>query len=90
MILPIKKTMAHLLKYDSIHGVLPHKVGSDEKGILVEEKHFMFFHEKEISNLPWKSLDINYVIEATGKYKTFEDLNAHIIVSEESNLISSV
>jgi glyceraldehyde 3-phosphate dehydrogenase len=39
----------------------------------------MFFHEKEISNLPWKSLDINYVIEATGKYKTFEDLNAHII-----------
>jgi glyceraldehyde 3-phosphate dehydrogenase len=80
--------MAHLLKYDSIHGVLPHKVGSDEKGILVE-KHFMFFHEKEISNLPWKSLDINYVIEATGKYKTFEDLNAHNR-REESNLISSV
>jgi glyceraldehyde 3-phosphate dehydrogenase len=47
-----KKTMAHLLKYDSIHGVLPHKVGSDEK-ILVEEKHFMFM--KKISNLPWKS-----------------------------------
>jgi glyceraldehyde 3-phosphate dehydrogenase len=46
--------MAHLLKYDSIHGVLPQ--GSDEKGLV--EKHFMFFHEKEISNLPWKSLDI--------------------------------
>jgi glyceraldehyde 3-phosphate dehydrogenase len=40
-----KKTMAHLLKYDSIHGVLPHKVGSDEKGILVE-KHFMFFMKR--------------------------------------------
>jgi glyceraldehyde 3-phosphate dehydrogenase len=36
-----------------------------------------------------KSLDINYVIEATGKYKTFEDLNAHNRRSEESNLISS-
>jgi glyceraldehyde-3-phosphate dehydrogenase/erythrose-4-phosphate dehydrogenase len=45
---------------------------------------------KKISNLPWKSLDINYVIEATGKYKTFEDLNAHNRRSEESNLISSV
>jgi glyceraldehyde 3-phosphate dehydrogenase len=33
--------MAHLLKYDSIHGVLP-QVGSDEKGILVERRHFMF------------------------------------------------
>jgi glyceraldehyde 3-phosphate dehydrogenase len=41
-----KKTMAHLLKYDSIHGVLPHKVGSDEKGILVEET-FYVFHEKK-------------------------------------------
>jgi glyceraldehyde 3-phosphate dehydrogenase len=39
--------MAHLLKYDSIHGVLPHKVGSDEKRILVEEKHFMFFMKKK-------------------------------------------
>jgi glyceraldehyde 3-phosphate dehydrogenase len=84
-----KKTMAHLLKYDSIHGVLPHKVGSDEKGILVEEKHFMFFHEKEISNLPWKSLDINYVIEATGKYKTFEDLNAHIIAGAKKVILSA-
>jgi glyceraldehyde 3-phosphate dehydrogenase len=70
MILPIKK-MAHLLKYDSIHGVLPHKVGSDEKGILVEEKHFMFFHEKKFQ-IYLESLDINYVIEATGKYKTLK------------------
>jgi glyceraldehyde 3-phosphate dehydrogenase len=34
--------MAHLLKYDSIHGVLPHKVGSDEKGILVEKTFYVF------------------------------------------------
>jgi glyceraldehyde 3-phosphate dehydrogenase len=41
-----KKTMAHLLKYDSIHGVL-YKVGSDEKGILVERETIFFFHEKK-------------------------------------------
>jgi glyceraldehyde 3-phosphate dehydrogenase len=87
MILPIKNN-GHLLKYDSIHGVLPHKVGSDEKGILVEEKHFMFFQRN--FKFTFESLDINYVIEATGKYKTFEDLNAHNRRSEESNLISSV
>jgi glyceraldehyde 3-phosphate dehydrogenase len=38
--------MAHLLKYDSIHGVLPHKVGSDEKGILVEETFYVFFMKR--------------------------------------------
>jgi glyceraldehyde 3-phosphate dehydrogenase len=54
--------MAHLLKYDSIHGVLPNKVSSDEKRILVEENHFLFFMKK-ISNLDWKSLDIDYVID---------------------------
>jgi glyceraldehyde 3-phosphate dehydrogenase len=82
-----KKTMAHLLKYDSIHGVLPHKVGSDEKGILVEEKTF-FFHEKKFQ-IYLESLDINYVIEATGKYKTFEDLNAHIIAGAKKVILSA-
>ncbi|MEZ7497197.1 type I glyceraldehyde-3-phosphate dehydrogenase [Flavobacterium sp. Arc3] len=83
------KTMAHLLKYDSIHGVLPYKVSADEKGILVEEDHFLFFHEKQIANLDWKSLDIDYVIESTGKYKTFEELNAHIIAGAKKVILSA-
>ncbi|WP_339921136.1 type I glyceraldehyde-3-phosphate dehydrogenase [uncultured Flavobacterium sp.] len=83
------KTMAHLLKYDSIHGVLPNKVSADEKGILVEEDHFLFFHEKQISNLDWKSLDIDYVIESTGKYKTHEELNAHIIAGAKKVILSA-
>jgi glyceraldehyde 3-phosphate dehydrogenase len=83
------KTMAHLLKYDSIHGVLPYKVSTGEKGILVEEDHFLFFHEKEISNLPWRSLSIDYVIEATGKYKTFEELNAHIVSGAKKVILSA-
>jgi glyceraldehyde 3-phosphate dehydrogenase len=83
------KTMAHLLKYDSIHGVLPNKVSADEKGILVEEDYFLFFHEKQISNLDWKSLDIDYVIESTGKYKTHEELNAHIIAGAKKVILSA-
>jgi glyceraldehyde 3-phosphate dehydrogenase len=83
------KTMAHLVKYDSIHGVLPHTVSTDENGILVDSNHFLFFHEKSISNLDWKSLDIDYVIESTGKYKTYEELNAHIISGAKKVILSA-
>ncbi|RTY96906.1 type I glyceraldehyde-3-phosphate dehydrogenase, partial [Flavobacterium bomense] len=71
------KTMAHLIKYDSIHGVLPDEVSSDEKGIIVDGKHFLFFHEKSILNLDWKSINIDVVVESTGKYSTFDEINAH-------------
>ena len=84
-----KKTMAHLVKYDSIHGVLPFAVSDDEKGILVDGKRFLFFHEKNISNLDWKILDIDYVVESTGKYKTFEELNSHIIAGAKRVILSA-
>ncbi|MBU0939805.1 MAG: type I glyceraldehyde-3-phosphate dehydrogenase [Bacteroidetes bacterium] len=83
------KTMAHLLKYDSIHGVLPYKVTTDDYGIFVEEKHFFFFHEKNIANLDWKGIDIDYVVEATGKYKTFEEINAHILAGAKKVILSA-
>lgn len=84
-----KKTMAHLVKYDSIHGVLPFAVRDDENGIVVDGKHFLFFHEKNISNLDWKILDIDYVVESTGKYNTFEELNSHIIAGAKKVILSA-
>lgn len=84
-----KKTMAHLLKYDSIHGVLPLAVSHDEKGIVVDGNHFLFFHEKRIHNLNWKSLDIDYVVESTGKYKSYEDLNGHINAGAKKVILSA-
>ena len=84
-----KKTMAHLIKYDSIHGVLPFTARHDEKGILVDGKHFLFFHEKKISNLDWKSLNIDYVVESTGKYKTFDELNSHITAGAKKVILSA-
>jgi glyceraldehyde 3-phosphate dehydrogenase len=83
------KTMAHLVKYDSIHGVLPFEVDSDDKGIIVNGQHFLFFHEKSIANLDWKSLNIDYVIESTGKYKTFDELNAHILAGTKKVILSA-
>ena len=84
-----KKTMAHLVKYDSIHGVLPFVVRDDENGIVVDGKHFLFFHEKNISNLDWRILDIDYVVESTGKYNTFEELNSHIIAGAKKVILSA-
>lgn len=81
------KTMAHLIKYDSIHGVLPFAVSFDEKSIIVDGKEYLFFHEKDISNLNW--IDIDFVIESTGKFNTFEDTNKHILSGAKKVILSA-
>ncbi len=81
------KTMAHLIKYDSIHGVLPYAVSYSDKAIIVDGKAYSFFHEREISNLQWN--DIDFVIEATGKYKTFTEINAHITAGAKKVILSA-
>jgi glyceraldehyde 3-phosphate dehydrogenase len=82
-------TMAHLIKYDSIHGVLPYAVSSDEKGLIIDGKHYLFFHEKKIINIDWKSNDIDFVVESTGKFKTFDELNAHILAGAKKVILSA-
>ena len=83
------RTMAHLIKYDSIHGVLPNDVTYDEEGIRVDGKSYLFFHEREIAKLNWGAIDIHFVIESTGKYKTFEDINQHIVVGAKKVIYSA-
>lgn len=82
------KTMAHLLKYDSIHGILKEEVFASETGISVADINILFFHEKEIQNLNWKNLDIDFVIESTGKFKTFESVNQHILSGAKRVILS--
>ncbi len=82
-------TMSHLIKYDSIHGKLPYVVSFDEQGIIVEGKSYLFFHEREIAKLNWGALDIDIVIESTGKYKSFEDIHAHIALAGAKRVILS-
>ncbi|MBA9072531.1 glyceraldehyde 3-phosphate dehydrogenase [Flavobacterium gossypii] len=83
------RTMSHLVKYDSIHGVLPFECSSDQENIIIDGKPYPFFHEKSISNLDWKSLDIDVVIESTGKYKTFEEINLHILAGAKKVILSA-
>ena len=83
------RTMSHLIKYDSIHGVLPYDCSFDEDSIIVNRKSYLFFHEREIKNLPWNQHAIDIVIECTGKYKTFEELNAHILIGAKKVILSA-
>jgi glyceraldehyde 3-phosphate dehydrogenase len=83
------KTMAHLLKYDSIHGVLPNVIKADEEHIFVDEKAFLYFREKNIQNLNWKELQIDIVIEATGKFKTWDSVHEHITAGAKKVILSA-
>jgi glyceraldehyde 3-phosphate dehydrogenase len=70
------KTLSHLVKYDSIHGVLQKEVESSAQSISVAGISYRFSSETDISNISWKGVDI--VIEATGKFKTKSSLEQHI------------
>lgn len=83
------KTMAHLIKYDSIHGVLDLECSYDENGIVVGGKHYRFFHEKNIADIDWAKYDIDIVVESTGKYKTFDEINAHIVSGAKKVILSA-
>ncbi|WP_010250185.1 type I glyceraldehyde-3-phosphate dehydrogenase [Myroides injenensis] len=82
------KTMAHLLKYDSIHGIIPNKVSCTDTHLIVDDTQIPFFNEADIKNLDWKLLNIDYVIECTGKRKTTELLEEHITQGAKRVILS--
>src|SRR3989338_8140965 len=59
------KTLAHLLKYDSVHGQFPEEIGCPPDSIIVGKKKIRVFAEKDPSKLPWKGLKIDVVVEST-------------------------
>lgn len=71
-------TMAHLLKYDSVHGKLADTISFTEKQIIINNKEIAFLNEKDLTKLNWKPFKVDFVVEATGKYKTTDLLQQHI------------
>ncbi|NND87820.1 MAG: type I glyceraldehyde-3-phosphate dehydrogenase [Flavobacteriaceae bacterium] len=70
------RTLSHLLKYDSIHGVLDAEISHTENEIIVNGKSFRFLSESQIDNISWGSIDM--VIECTGKFKLRSQLEQHL------------
>lgn len=72
------KTLAHLLKHDSVHGTYKHNVEITENAIVVNGTQIRIFAEQAPENLPWKELKIDYVIESTGVFRTREGAAKHL------------
>ncbi len=70
------KTLAHLLKYDSVHGIFPGEVESDDVAIYINGVKIPITAEKQIENLPWNNVDI--VLESTGVFRKRDQLMKHI------------
>ena len=83
------RTNAHLLKYDSIHGVLDAKVEVKGDSISVNGMDLPFYHEKEAGMLPWQKLDIDAVHDCTGKYTEREKAQEHIKAGAKKVIVSA-
>ncbi len=80
------KTLSHLLKYDSIHGVLEEEINHSENKIIVAGKSIHFSSFAKLEDIKWGDIDI--VIECSGKYKTREQLEKHIAQGAKKVILS--
>jgi len=83
------KTLAHLFKYDSVHGKFKGEVEANDESIIINSKEIKTFAEKDPKNLPWKELKIDVVVESTGFFTKNIDANKHIIAGAKKVLVSA-
>lgn len=82
-------TLAHLLKYDSIHGKFPAPIEAGENYIKVNNVKIEITAEKDPSLLPWNKLNVDVVLESTGKFTKEEDARKHITAGAKKVIISA-
>lgn len=80
--------LAHLLKYDSVHGIFDAEVSSEGEYLVVNGKNIRVFAEKDPSALPWKEQEIDIVIECTGIFSTTEKASKHIEAGAKKVILS--
>jgi glyceraldehyde 3-phosphate dehydrogenase len=83
------KTLAHLFKYDSVHGAFNGTVEASDTHLIINGKSVRVFAEKDPSALPWTELEIDLVIESTGKFTTLEKASLHLKAGAKQVLISA-
>ncbi len=82
-------TLAHLLKYDSVQGVMAQDVQSDSEGLIIDGKHIKIISERDPAQLPWKQLGVEFVIESTGLFTKREAAQKHIVAGARKVIISA-
>jgi glyceraldehyde 3-phosphate dehydrogenase len=83
------KTLAHLFKYDSVHGVYKGDVSHDPNGISVDGKRYKVMAERDPSKLPWKELGADIVIEGTGVFTNREKMSMHLTAGARKVLLTA-
>lgn len=81
--------LAYLFKYDTVHGTYSEKVASDQTAIYVGDRQFEVYSEKDPAKLPWKRLNVDYVVESTGRFTHRDDAKKHIEAGAKRVLISA-
>ncbi|MEE1945115.1 type I glyceraldehyde-3-phosphate dehydrogenase [Pedobacter sp. KR3-3] len=82
-------TLAHLFKYDSVHGVFKGEVAHDEENLIINGRKIKVFAMANPSQLPWASLGIDLVIESTGKFTNQANASLHLQAGAKQVLISA-
>lgn len=83
------KTLAHLLKYDSVYGQFNGKVEAGESSLVVNGKEIKIFAERDPANIPWGKLGVQIVLESTGLFTKKEKAEAHIKGGAKKVIISA-
>ena len=83
------KTLAHLLKYDSVHGRFPGEVAAEGDQIIVNGKAIKVLAVRNPAELPWKELNIDIVLESTGLFTTKEKASQHLTAGAKKVIISA-
>ena len=82
-------TLAHLLKYDSVHGILKAEVKAEEDTIIVNGKKIRVISEKDPGKLPWKDLNVDIVLECTGLFRDRSQASKHLDAGAKKVIISA-
>lgn len=82
-------TLAHLFKYDSVHGIYPGNVESSDNSITVDGHNIRIYSEKDPASLPWKAEGVEVVLEATGIFRTREGAAKHLEAGASRVVISA-
>ena len=83
------KTLAYLLKHDSVYGIAPNKITAKEKSIVIDDTEVKVFAEKDPTALPWKKLDVDVVVESTGFFTSREGAELHLKAGAKKVFISA-
>ena len=83
------RTLAHLLKYDSVHGRFPGTVEAAADGLHVNGKPLQVLSEKDPAALPWKQLGVDYVLESTGRFTDREQAAKHLAAGARKVIVSA-